>query len=128
LFRPTAYRPTKKDVWTCGWGHTQGVMESTTCDYARAQAWIVEDVLVAVNAINSAVKVPLTQNQFDALVSFVFNIGVTHFLTSTLLKDLNAGQYVKAADAMLQWEYQDHAVLQGLERRREQERALFLAP
>jgi lysozyme len=72
------------------------------------------------------VHVPLTQNQFDALVSFVFNLGVGNFRTSTLLKKLNAGDNDGAAQEFGRWIHAGGKALPGLVRRREAERALFL--
>lgn len=126
-FRPTAYRPTKNDVWTIAWGHTAGVKEGDTCDYAQGEAWLTQDALDAAKPINEHVAVPLTQPQFDALVSFVFNVGVGNFEESTLLRLLNDGEYTVAANEMLKWDHQGRAVLSGLERRDEAERALFLS-
>ena len=127
-FRPTAYKPTRKDVWTCGWGHTHGVIETTTCDHDQAQEWLEDDMSVAVEAVNKHVTVPMTQNQFDALVSLVFNIGEPNFTESTLLRKLNDRDYGGAASEFLKWDDQAHVELPGLERRREQEKALFLTP
>lgn len=127
-YRPTAYLPTRKDRWTCGWGHTEGVTESTTCDYATAQAWLEDDVSEAVAVVNGAVKVPLTQNQFDALVSFCFNIEAPFEPGQKFITLLNARNYAGAAADMLNWDHQAGTEIPGLENRREQERALFLAP
>ncbi|WP_173506474.1 lysozyme, partial [Marinobacterium sp. xm-m-383] len=74
--------------------------------------------------------VPLTQPQYDALASFIFNLGGANFRTSTLLRKLNAYDYVGAADEFLRWNKQRQGgqmvVLRGLTKRREEERALFL--
>lgn len=126
-FRPTAYRPTPRDVWTCGWGHTAGVTASTTCDQNTAQEWLIDDTRTAYGAVNRLVTVPLTQPQFDALTCFVFNVGVGNFEESTLLRLLNDRDYVDAANEMLKWDHQGRDVLVGLERRDEAERALFLS-
>lgn len=126
-FRPTAYRPTKRDRWTIGWGHTAGVYEGMTCTTAQAEIWLVQDTETAVECINRVVKVALTQNQFDALVSLVFNIGVTNFSSSHLLTHLNAGDYAGAADRFLKWDYSKGTELDGLENRRKQERDVFLS-
>jgi len=126
-FRPTAFKPTKRDVWTIGYGHTKGVQQGDTCTVAQGEAWLREDVAWAVEAVNRAVTVPLTQPQFDALVSFVYNVGAPNFLTSTLLKQLDAGDYEAAADEFPKWNHQAGEVLDGLTVRREQERARFLA-
>lgn len=126
-FRPTAYRPTKADVPTIGYGHTAGVRMGDTCTYAQAESWLTEDTLTAASAVNRYVTVPLTQAMFDALVSFVFNIGVGNFEESALLRELNDGEYELAADEILKWDHQGRTVLEGLERRDEAERALFLS-
>lgn len=125
-FRPTAFKPTKRDVWTIAYGHTKGVQPGDTCTVEEGLAFLRTDVAWAVEAVNRAVTVPLTQPQFDALVSFVYNIGAPNFFTSTLLKQLDAGDYAAAAHDMLAWDHQAGAELAGLETRREQERARFL--
>lgn len=77
-------------------------------------------------AVNSLVKVPLNQNQFDALVSFTFNLGEHSLQISTLLRKLNAGDFGGAADEFLKWDMAGGKVSEGLETRREKERCLFL--
>lgn len=79
------------------------------------------------NGVNENVKVPLTQNQFDALVCFVYNVGGTAFKNSTLLKKLNVGDYAGASQEFLRWNKAGGAENKGLTRRREAEKALFLA-
>jgi lysozyme len=74
------------------------------------------------------VDVPLSQNQFDALTSFTFNVGVGAFEGSTLLKDLNENAIAPAADQFLVWDHVNGAPNDGLLRRRTAERALFLTP
>lgn len=125
-FRPTAFKPTKRDVWTIAYGHTKGVQPGDTCSLEEGDAFLKEDVAWAVVAVNRAVTVPLTQPQFDALVSFVYNVGAPAFLTSTLLRQLDAGDYTSAANDLLAWDKQAGEVLAGLDVRREQERARFL--
>jgi lysozyme len=125
-FRPTAFRPTKRDRWTIGYGHTKGVQPGDTCTLDQADYFLKCDVAWAVEAVNRAVTVPLTQPQFDALVSFVYNVGAPAFFTSTLLKHLDAGDYKAAANDLLAWDHQDGVVVYGLEVRREQERQRFL--
>jgi len=78
------------------------------------------------NAVNRYVKVPLNQNQFDALVDFAYNAGVGSFQKSTLLKKLNAGDYSGAAEQFKRWIFADGVPLHGLEIRRAKEKALFL--
>lgn len=116
-FRPTAYKPTPKDVWTCGWGHTAGVSQFTTCDTPTAEGWIRMDLAEAVTEVKNKVTVPLTQAQFDALVSLVFNAGPDPLLM-TLGHKLNAGDYAGAAAEFKRWDRQAGKELPGLEKRR----------
>lgn len=128
-FRPTAYLPTPKDVWTIGWGHTHGVKEGDTCTQPTAEAWFQQDVSAAVATVNKDVTVPLTQNQFDALVSLAFNIGGGNFGSSTLIQLLNSGsQKALVAGQFGRWNKQGGRVLNGLVARRAAEAALFLHP
>lgn len=124
--RLKAYLPTKDDVPTIGYGHTRGVKLGDTCTLEQAEAWLREDCEDAENDVLATVKVPLTQNQFDALVSLVFNIGGKAFRASTLLKRLNAKLYQQAADQFPRWNKQAGKVLNGLTKRRARERSLFL--
>lgn len=126
-FRPTAYKPTPNDVWTIGFGHTDGVKEGGVCDIHQAIVWLHSDVRRAEDAVNHGAVPLLTQNQFDALVSFVFNIGTGAFLESTCLRKLNDGDRSGAADEMLRWNKQKGKVLAGLVTRRAAERDMFLA-
>ena len=124
-FRPTAYRPTPRDVWTCGYGHTTGVSEATTCTMAQAEEWLQDDVASAVLAVCRLVTAPLNQNQFDALVSLCFNIGVGNFQGSGLLRFVNRSDWTDAANDFINWDKQAGTVLPGLENRREAEAARF---
>lgn len=113
-------------VWTIGVGHTgPEVVQGLTCTMEQAMAWLAEDVREAEDAINKAVKVSLTQNQFDALVSFVFNVGVGAFLSSTLLKKLNAGDYEGAAGQFPRWNKDNGKEIAGLTKRRHLEQSVF---
>lgn len=125
--RLKAYLPTKNDVWTVGYGHTHGVYQGMTITEQQAEQFLHEDVKWAEDAVNQYVHVSLTQNQFDALVSFVFNVGTGNFSNSTLLRLLNKGDYKGAADQFLRWNKQKGVVLNGLTTRRKNERALFLS-
>lgn len=122
-FRPTAYKPTPNDTWTIGFGHTRGVKEGDCCELHDGEDWLHADVAVAEKAVNSNVTVPLTQNQFDALVSLVFNVG----LPPTLIRLLNDGDYAGAAAEFPKWRKQAGRVLAGLVARRKTERDLFEA-
>lgn len=118
-------------VWTIGTGTTvypngQKVKRGDTCTLAQAKAYFAHDLMRFESSVNDLVKVPLSQNQFDALVSLVYNIGTGAFAGSTLLKKLNAKDYAGAADQFLVWNKGGGKVLKGLVRRRADERALFL--
>lgn len=116
------------DVWTIGYGHTGNVKEGDSITKAEAEALLEKDLAVFRNGVTRAVKVPLNENQFGALVSFAYNLGIGSLQSSTLLKLLNAGDYAGAADQFLRWNKSKGKVLTGLVRRREAERAVFLTP
>lgn len=92
---------------------------------AQGLALLAQDAARMVAAVNQSVKVPLTQNQFDALVSFTYNVGVGAFQGSTLLKKLNAGDYAGAQAQFAAWNKAGGQVVAGLVRRRAEEAALF---
>lgn len=113
--------------WTNGWGHTKGVTkDSKPVTTSQGEANLAADLKEFEDAVNSLVKVPLLQCQFDALVSFAFNLGANALAGSTLLKNLNAGDYKGAADQFLRWNKAGGKVLRGLEKRRAAERSMFL--
>lgn len=122
-----AYRDTG-GVWTIGWGHARNVREGDECTRQQAVRWLASDVANAESCVNAAVIVPLSQNRFDALVSFVFNVGCEAFRTSTLLAKLNAGRPEAAAAQFERWNHDNGVVVAGLTARRTVERMLFLAP
>ena len=115
-------------VWTIGYGHTKGVQKGDTCTMAQAIEFLKEDLRVFEGAINDLVKVELNQNQFDALVSFIYNVGSGAFEDSTMRKFLNAGHFALAAGQFDRWNKAGGVVLEGLVRRRAAEKELFLAP
>lgn len=131
--RLTAYLPTKDDVWTIGYGHTKTARQGMVITEAQAEQLLRDDLEWVEAAIDKLVKVPLTQNQHDAVGSLIFNIGGGAFSKSTVLRRLNAGDYRGAADAFLMWNKQRDKqtgkmnVLRGLTKRRQQERDLFNA-
>lgn len=119
------------NVWTIGIGTTiypngVKVKKGDKCTLEQAHEYLAHDMIEFEKTVNDSVKVPLSQNQFDALVSIAYNIGSTAFKNSTLLKKLNAKDYQGAADQFLRWNKGGGKVLKGLVRRREAERALFL--
>lgn len=123
------------DVWTIGYGHTKGVKQGDTCTEAQAEAWLREDCGEAERAVARLVRVPITDNQFSALVSFAFNVGTDEDADtiaeglgdSTLLRKLNMGDYIGAANEFPKWNKAGGRVLMGLSTRRAAERNLFLA-
>jgi lysozyme len=120
----TAYQD-QKGVWTIGYGHTAGVQPGQTITEDQAVAFLLQDVSGAVACVNKAVTVPLTQSQFDALVDFTFNLGSGNFLSSTLLKDINAGNFPAAIAQFDLWDHCGGIVNAGLLRRRNAETAEF---
>ena len=119
------------NVWTIGIGTTiypngVKVKKGDKCTLEQAHKYLAHDMIEFEKTVNDSVKVPLSQNQFDALVSLSYNIGSTAFKNSTLLKKLNAKDYAGAADQFPRWNKGGGKVLKGLVRRREAERALFL--
>lgn len=112
-------------VPTIGYGHTKGVKMGDTCTPAQAEAWILADSASAVAAVNGATKAPVSQSQFDAMVSLAFNIGNTAFIGSTLARLLNAGDVPGAANQFPRWNKDNGLVVAGLTRRRMAEQALF---
>jgi len=127
--REEAYR-CPGGVWTIGYGHTKNVNEGDKITREKAIEYLIEDLKYTENAVRKNVAVPLTQRQYDALVSFVFNIGTGAFESSTLLKKLNSGDYKGASDEFLRWNKVTingkKSVCDGLTKRREKERNHFL--
>lgn len=111
---------------TIGYGHTQGVKMGDIITGEQADKFLREDLQVAELTINANVKVRLSQAQFDALASFVFNLGSGNFVKSTLLKKLNAGDYAGAAGEFGKWVNAGGKQLPGLVKRRAAEREVFL--
>ena len=103
----TAYQDSV-GVWTIGVGHTgtvdgKSVARGMTITQNKSTSLLISDLAWVESAINGNVKVPLTQNQYDALCSLVFNIGRNAFTGSTLLRLLNVNNYKGASDQFLQW-------------------------
>ena len=94
---------------------------------STADRLLAEDLAEFEKYVDNLVDVPLTQNQFDALVAWTFNLGPTNLSESTLLKKLNAGDYDSVPSEMKRWNKAGGEVLEGLVRRREAEAALFNA-
>lgn len=118
-------------VWTIGWGTTEPIdgvkpHEGMVITQKQADELLIKNLKGYENAVNEYVTYSINQNQFDALVSFAYNCGNGALKTSTLLKKLNAGDVHGAANEFLRWNKANGKVLNGLTRRREAERKLFL--
>lgn len=112
-------------VCTIGYGHTDGVYSGMTITQEDAERFLMQDVEKIEKAINQALLVKINQNQFDALVSFVFNIGIQAFYKSTLLVKLNLGAFKVIPYEFNRWVHIHGEFSKGLQRRRNQEVALF---
>lgn len=111
---------------TIGWGSTgPDIKLGMTWTKEQADARFAKDLARFEIGVSKAVSVDLKQNQFDALVSFAYNVGLANFLSSTLLKMLNEGYYSNAALQFSRWNKNDGKVMAGLTRRREAERKMF---
>lgn len=128
------------NIPTIGWGHTAGVKMGDVCTQEQADAWLELDVSYSSGIVDGNVDLPLNQNQFDALSSFVFNVGPGRkgvrdgFLAlknghpSTMLMDLNNGDLEGAAAQFAVWNHVNGQPSAGLTRRRKAERELFERP
>jgi len=112
-------------VWTIGYGHTKGVKEGDNISLKQAEAMLEEELVEYEGYINNMVELGLEQNQFDALVAWVYNLGPTNLRESTLLKVLNQGLFDEVPFEIKRWNKAGGQVLNGLVRRREAEALLF---
>ncbi|EOC1259856.1 lysozyme [Cronobacter sakazakii] len=129
--RLTAYQDSV-GVWTIGYGWTQPVdgkpiRLGMTIKEETAERLLRTGLVGYESDVSKLVKVTLTQGQFDALVSFAYNLGARALSNSTLMQKLNSGDYAGAADEFPRWNKAGGKILPGLTRRREAERALFLS-
>lgn len=114
-------------VLTIGYGHTgSDVKENMIISKEEAEKLFDSDIVIHSNNVSKLVRVKLTQNQFDALVSFEYNIGYGNFSKSTLLKKLNLQDYKGASNEFDKWIYSKKKKLNGLVKRRNKEKELFL--
>jgi lysozyme len=120
----TAYQD-QRGLWTIGYGHTASVHPGMTITQDEAEAFLMSDILSAAACVNQVVKIKLTQPQFDSLVDFAFNVGITSFSHSTLLREINAGKLPEALAQFNLWDHCGGIVSSGLLRRRKAEAAEF---
>jgi lysozyme len=126
--RLTAYQD-QAGVWTIGYGHTgPDVHPGLTITADHAETLLAADIARAATCVNRAATAPINQNQFDALVDFVFNLGNAALGSSRLLRLVNAGDFPSAAREFLHWNHAAGKVMPGLTRRRQAEATLFAAP
>lgn len=115
-------------VWTIGFGHIRGVEKGDSCTEQQAFKWLADESSEAAQAVNRLVPRELTQNQFDALVSFVFNIGIDAFRTSRMRAQLLENMDELAALQFARWKYDNGKEIEGLKNRRAREKELFITP
>ena len=114
-------------VWTIGYGHTAGVKPGMVITEAQAEEYLKAD-LIAFERYLNGLGLALNQNQFDALVSFIYNVGTGNFSNSTLLRKVRANpQENSIMDEFLRWVYSKGRVLPGLQRRRLAEMKLYFS-
>lgn len=126
-FRSCPYRD-PVGVWTIGYGETSGVSAGTPCTSQRKARRHLRHRLETPfgTEVRRAVKVDLSQRQYEALTSFAYNVGIGAFRESHLLAELNADDKAAAANELLRWVYAGGRVFLGLQRRRRAERRRFL--
>jgi len=113
------------NVWTIGYGHTQGIKEGDVCTQEDADRMLEEDLEEFEGYVQEAVNVPLEQHEFDALVAWTYNLGPSNLRSSTMLKRLNDSNFDQVPSEMRRWNKAGGKVLDGLVRRREAESLLF---
>ena len=114
-------------VWTIGYGHTAGVKPGMVISEAQAEEYLKAD-LIAFERYLNGLGLALNQNQFDALISFIYNVGTGNFSSSTLLRKVRANpQDNSIMDEFLRWVYSKGRVLPGLQRRRLAEMKLYFS-
>lgn len=119
-FSSTAYR-CPAGVWTCGFGATKGITPTTRCTRAEAEQWLRRDLAPIEAYLNTIPEVD-TQGEYDALCSFIFNLGIGNFKSSTLLRKIKEGAPTEEIQAQFhRWVYAGGKVLKGLVKRREWE-------
>ena len=126
--RTTAYPDpgTGGAPWTICYGHTRGVRPGDRATPSQCESWLRDDLRVAEAGIRRLVRVPLSQPEYDAYTSFIFNAGEPNFQRSTMLRKLNAGDRRGACNEFAKWVYANKRKLNGLIKRRYEEQTLCL--
>lgn len=124
-FQREAYQD-EGGVWTIGFGHTRDVKEGDTISTHKANVHLNADIVIFEIQLQKLVRVDLTNNQYMALLSFIYNIGATQFADSTVLKYVNEGKFDLVPDELRKWNRVNNEVSLGLTRRREKEAKLFM--
>jgi len=123
--RLEAYQDSR-GIWTIGYGHTgTGVEAGLLINEDQATQFLIGDLQIAAEAVNTLVTAPISQNQFDALVDFCFNVGRGSLASSTLLRLINLGDFIGAYAQFALWVYAGGEVEQGLVTRRKAEASMF---
>lgn len=126
-YRNIAYKDIR-GIWTVGYGATGPLItENSAMSLPEASEWLLVRCNQLANQLSNLVHVPLTQNQADALISLCYNIGITAFAGSTLLKQLNLKNFVYAGNEILKWDHAGGLIIEGLRRRRDAEYTLFMS-
>ena len=112
--------------WTIGYGHTEDVEEGDKITASEAELLLIEDLRERANALAPFVNAPVTEDQYIALMSLAYNVGVGAVKKSSLLRYLNLGRVDDAADEFLRFIYANGEVSEGLKNRREAEQKLFI--
>lgn len=120
--------PDEGGLPTIGYGHILGVHLGQKITLSEAEDFLIKDLFTHERDVDGLVFAAINQNQFDALVSFTYNLGASALQRSTLLKELNKGNYMAASQGFLKWVYVKSAVSPGLIKRRDAESRLFLTP
>lgn len=115
-------------IWTIGYGHTRTVRAGMKISEVVAEQLLEDDLRLVERAVTRLVQVPLNDNQFSVLVCFAFNVGITNFEKSTLLRLLNRGWYEQVPAQLMRWNRASGEVLGGLSRRRAAEAKLWNTP
>lgn len=126
-FAPSTYKDSG-GIYTLGYGETKGVVAGQTTTPERALKTLLESADEHAKGMASCITVPLYQTEFDAYLSFTYNVGVGAFCRSTLNKKLNAGDYEGACSELLKWNKVGNKAVTGLTKRRQNEYRTCINP